>query len=122
MPELDDFHERRFIGVLKALVELLRQHKVEKWADWFEGDLTDYLQAQGPPRQIARQKAVVEHILMAFGGMSTFSQLQLMAETGDPLPEANKRLQFLSEQLWAATRSMQGSLVAAESGSHPPRD
>ena len=114
MSGLDDFHERRFIGALKALVQLLRQHNVEKWANWFEGDLTDYLAAQGPPRQIARQKAVTEHILMAFGGMSTFTQLHLADEAGDPLPEVNERLRFLSEQLWAATRSVQGSLTSAE--------
>jgi hypothetical protein len=107
MTGLDDFHERRFLGALKALAELLRRHNIEKWTNWFEGDLTDYLEAQGPPRQIARQQAVVEHVLLAFGGMSTFTQLQL---TG----EANERLQFLAEQLWAASRGVQGSLAAAE--------
>ena len=114
MTGLDEFHERRFLGVLKAMVELLLQHDVEKWANWFEGDLTDYLEAQGPPRQIARQKAVLEHVLMAFGGMSTFTQLQLTDDAGEPLSEANKRLQFLGEQLWAASRAVQGSLAAAE--------
>lgn len=118
MAGLDEFHERRFLGALKALVELLRQHNVEKWTKWFEEDLTDYLEAQGPPRQIARRKAVVEHVLMAFGGMSTFTQLQLTDEAGAPLPEANERLQFLAEQLWAASRGVQGSLAATEN--EPP--
>ena len=113
MTGLDEFHERRFLGALKALVELLRQHNVEKWANWFEGDLTDYLAGQGPPRQIIRQKAVLEHVLMAFGGMSTFTNLQLTDEVGEPLPEANERLQFLSEQLWAASRGVQASLLSA---------
>ncbi len=110
MAGLDEFHERRFLGAIKALVELLHQHNIEKWAIWFAGDLNDYLAGQGPPRQIARQKAVTEHVLLAFGGMSTFTQLRLTNESGDPLPEANERLQFLSEQLWAATRGVQGSL------------
>ena len=118
MTSLDDFHERRFTGALKALVELLQQHNVEKWPTWFEDDLTDYLDSQGPPRQIARQKAVVEHVLMAFGGMSTFPQLKLIDEAGQPVEEANERLLFLSTQLWAAARSMQGVLVSAEAGSH----
>jgi hypothetical protein len=116
MSELEDFHERRLIGTLKALVELLHQHRVEKWANWFEGDLADYLAAQGTPRQIARQRAVVEHVLTAFGGMSTFGQLRLTDETGEPLAEANHRLQSLSIHLWAAARSVQGMLVSAESG------
>lgn len=110
MSGLDELHERRFLGALKALVELLRQHNVEKWAVWFEGDLNDYLAGQGPPRQIARQKAVTEHVLMAFGGMSAFTQLQLQDEDGQPIPEANERLQMLSGHLWAATRGVQGSL------------
>jgi len=110
MSGLDELHERRFIGALKALVELLRQHNVEKWAAWFEGDLNDYLAGQGPPRQIARQRAVTEHVLMAFGGMSAFTQLQLQDETGEPIPEANERMQMLVEHLWAATRGVQGSL------------
>ncbi len=114
MDGLAEFHERRFLGVLKAMVELLDQHNVEKWTHWFEGDLTDYLEAQGPPRQITRQKAVVVHILIAFGGMSTFTQLQLTDEASESLPEANERLRFLSEHLWAASRSLQGSLTVAE--------
>jgi len=113
MTNLDEFHERRFLGVLKAMVEVLRQYDVDKWANWFEGDLRDYLAVQGPPRQIARQKAVLEHVLMAFGGMSSFTQLQLTDEAGEPLPEANERLQFLSEQLWAASRGVQGTLMSA---------
>ena len=115
MAGLDEFHERRFLGVLKILVALLRQHNVEKWANWFEGDLTDYLEAQGPPRQIARQKAVLEHVLIAFGGMSAFTQLQLTDESGEPLPEANERLHFLAEQLWAASRGVQGTLISTDS-------
>ena len=112
MSGLDELHERRFIGALKALVELLRRHNIEKWANWFEEDLNDYLAAQGPPRQIARQKAVTEHVLVAFGGMSAFTQLQLCDDAGEPLPEANERMRTLSEHLWAATRGVQGSLDA----------
>lgn len=115
MSELEDFHERRLIGTLKALVELLRQHRVEKWANWFEGDLADYMAAQGAG-QIARQRAVVEHVLTALGGMSTFGQLRLTDEAGEPLAEANQRLQSLSIHLWAAARSVQGMLVSAEAG------
>ena len=114
MSGLDEFHEKRFVGALKALSALLGAHNIEKWANWFEEDLADYLAAQGPPRQVARQMAVVEHVLLAFGGMSTFTRLQLADETGAALPEANERLQFLSTQLWAAARSMQGVLAAAD--------
>lgn len=114
MTELSDFHQKRFVSILKAMVEHLRQHNVEKWAAWFEEDLQDYLAAQGPPRQVARQKAVTEHILMAFGGMSDFTQSELTDASGNPLPEANARLQFLSTQLWAATRSVQGVLASIE--------
>jgi hypothetical protein len=117
MTGLDEFHEKRFVGVLKALVEHLGRHDIEKWANWFESDLTDYLEAQGPPRQVARQKAVMEHVLLAFGGMSTFSQLHLTDKSGEPLAEANERLQFLSSQLWAATRSMQGVLLSLDQNS-----
>lgn len=114
MAGLDEFHEKRFVGTLKALAALLQAHNVKKWANWFEEDLADYLAAQGPPRQVARQMAVVEHVLMAFGGMSTFTRLQLTDETGAALPESNERLQFLSTQLWAAARSLQGVLAAAD--------
>lgn len=114
MSTLDDFHQQRFISVLQAIVALLRQHNVSKWANWFESDLTDYLAAQGPPRQVARQRAVLEHVLMAFGGMSTFTRTELTGESGAPLPEANERLQFLATQLWAAARSMQGVLASVD--------
>ncbi len=111
---LNEFHEKRFIGLLTALVKLLRQHNIEKWATWFEGDLTDYLDGQGPPRQINRQQAVMQHVLMAFGGMSDFTRLQLTDETGQPLPDENEQLQRMSQHLWAATRSMQGYLTSID--------
>lgn len=111
MSELDAFHEKRFVGVLEALVEFLRHHGVEKWAAWFAADLADYRAGQGPPRQVVRQRAVVEHVLLAFGGMSDFRRLQITDAAGEPLPEANERLEFLATQLWAAARSMQGVLV-----------
>ncbi len=115
MSTLDDFHEKRFTGVLKALTHHLREHNAEQWADRFESDLADYLDGQGPPRQISRQKAVVEHVLTTFGGMSSFRQVEITNEAGELIEEANERLQFLSTQLWAAGRSMQGVLISAES-------
>jgi len=105
--------ENRFLAALKALAAHLRRHQIEEWASWFEEDLADYLAAQGPPRQIARQQAVVEHVLTAFGGMSAFKQLRLTNAEGQPLAEANERLQTLAAQLWATARSVQGYLVAA---------
>ena len=110
---LDQFHEQRFLGGVKKLAALLRQHNIDKWATWFEGDLQDYIAGQGPPRQIARQTAVIQHVLMAFGGMSNFMQLQLVNETGEPLLEANERLEALATNVWAAARGVQGSLLAA---------
>jgi len=107
MADLFELNERRFLGTLKALSTLLREFQIEKWADWFAGDLEDYLAAAGPPRQIARQGAVLEHVLMAFGGMSTFKQLELVDKAGKPSAEANKRLHFLAEQLWASARGLQ---------------
>jgi hypothetical protein len=116
MAGLDDFQERRFMGALQALVALLRAHSEEKWANWFEEDLADYRAAQGLAAQgrVARQRAVVEHVLMTFGGMSTFTQLTLTGEAGESRPEANERLQFLSTQLWAAARGLQGILASEE--------
>jgi hypothetical protein len=114
--QLSDFAalwEHRFLAALKALAAHLRRHEIEEWASWFEEDLADYLAAQGPPRQIARQQAVVEHVLTAFGGMSAFKQIVLTNAEGQPLAEANERLQTLSAQLWATARSVQGYLVAA---------
>jgi len=105
--------ENRFLAALKALAAHLRRHQIEEWASWFEEDLADYLTAQEPPRQIARQQAVVEHVLIAFGGMSTFKQLLLTNAEGQPLAEANERLQTLAAQLWATARSVQGYLVLA---------
>ena len=112
--EPGDMWEQRFLVALRRLAALLRQHQIEHWAAWFEGDLADYLAAQGPPRQFARQRAVVEHILMAFGGMSDFRQLRLIDAAGQPLAEANERLLALSSQLWATARSVQGFLVSAQ--------
>ena len=106
--------EQRFIAALKALAAHLRRYQIEEWAGWFEEDLADYIGAQGPPRQIARQQAVVEHVLTAFGGMSTFKQLILTHTDGQPLAEANERLQTLATQLWATARSVQGYLVVAD--------
>jgi hypothetical protein len=105
--------EQRFLAALKALAAHLRRYGSEEWASWFEEDLADYLAAEGPPRHIARQQAVVEHVLMAFGGMSNFKQLMLTNIDGQPLVEANERLQTLSAQLWATARSVQGYLVVA---------
>ena len=104
------------MGALQALVALLRAHSEEKWANWFDEDLADYRAAQGLAAQgrVARQRAVVEHVLMTFGGMSTFTQLTLTGEAGESRPEANERLQFLSTQLWAAARGLQGILASEE--------
>lgn len=113
MSDFGAFWEQRFVATLKRLVALLREHQVEPWTDWFAGDLADYLDAQGPPRQLIRQRAVVEHVLMAFGGMSTFKQLVLTDAANQPLVEANERLLELASQLWAVTRSVQGFLVSA---------
>ena len=113
MSELGDMWEQRFLAALRRLTALLRQHQIERWAAWFADDLADYLAAQGPPRQLARQRAVVEHVLMAFGGMSDFRQLLLTDATGQPLADANERVQTLSAQLWATARSVQDFLVSA---------
>jgi Domain of unknown function (DUF6966) len=114
MSDLGALWEKRFLAALKGLAVLLRQHNVEQWANWFEEDLSDYLAAHGPPRQIARQQAVVEHVLTAFGGMSAFKQLVLTDAAGQPLAETNERLLALSTQLWATARSVQGFLVSAQ--------
>ncbi len=105
---IEKLNEMRLLGTLKSLSALLSEHGVEKWADWFASDLRDYLEAQGPPRQVARQRAVIEHILMAFGGMSAFRTLTL------PDQQANQRLQQLSEQLWLAARGVQAYLANLE--------
>lgn len=96
------------------MTELLHKRHIDPWAGWFGDDLADYVAAQGPPRHVVRQRAVVEHVLMAFGGMYTFTQLQLTDEAGVPISEANERLQFLSSHLWAAARSLQGVLATVE--------
>ena len=111
MSDLGALWEKRFLAALKGLAALLRQHNVEQWANWFEEDLSDYLAAHGPPRQVARQQAVVEHVLTAFGGMSAFKQIIVTNAEGQPLAEANERLQTLAAQLWATARSVQGYLV-----------
>jgi hypothetical protein len=105
--------EQRFLATLRNLSVLLRQHGVERWAAWFESDLADFLAAAGPPRQVARQQAAVEHVLTAFGGMSSFRQLVLTDTSGQPLAEANDRLRALETQLWATARSVQGFLTTA---------
>ena len=114
MSDLTALWEKRFLATLKQLAAFLRQHKVEQWASWFEEDLADYIAAQGPPRQVARQRAVIEHILTAFGGMSDFKQLVLTDAAGQPLVEANERLLALSTQLWVTARSVQGFLISAQ--------
>ena len=111
--DLTALWEQRFLATLKNLVALLRQYGVEHWAAWFESDLADYLAAQGPPRQLARRQAAVEHVLTAFGGMSGFRHIVLTDTAGQPLAEVNDRLRALATQLWATARSLQGLLTTA---------
>ncbi|MDH5506060.1 MAG: hypothetical protein OEZ02_02435 [Anaerolineae bacterium] len=108
---LGELNERRFLATLHALAALLHTHKIETWAARFDGDLKDYVDAQGPPRQAGRQLAVIEHVLTAFGGLSDFKQLVLTDEVGEPLPDANQRLADLSANLWASARSTQAFVM-----------
>ncbi len=104
----------RLLDGLKAISGLLRAYEVHDWADRFAGDLEDYLAAKDPPRQLARQRAVIEHVLMAFGGMSAFRHLELVDEDSIPSPEANERLHTLAEQIWTSARSLQGFLSSVD--------
>jgi hypothetical protein len=107
---IEKLNEMRLLGTLKAISELLEEHGVQKWADWFRGDFDDYLAARGQPNEKQRQLAVITHVLMAFGGMSEFSSLALSGEDGELLPRANERLRELASQLWAGARGMQAAL------------
>lgn len=104
---MDEFNLRRFVGTLNAIVQLLKESGAnQKWVDWFQGDFDDFLSAKGHPAKAARQMAVVEHVMSAFGGMSDFKQIEL------DTPESTDKLQNLSTQLWSAARGLQGTLLA----------
>lgn len=109
MPNLGmgEFNMRRFLGTLKAIIELLSESdEHQKWVDWFQGDIDDFISAKDHPAKASRQMAVVEHVLSAFGGMSDFKQVELST------PEITDKLQNLSTQLWSASRGLQGTLLA----------
>jgi len=108
---IEKLNEMRLLGTLKAISELLDAHGIQKWADWFRGDLEDYLASRGHSNETQRQLAVIMHILMAFGGMSEFSSLALKDENGEMLPEANEKLRELASQLWAGARGTQTMLM-----------
>ena len=104
---MDEFNTRRFLGTMKAIVQLLNESDDnQKWIDWFQGDLDDFNAAKDHTGRAARQMAVVEHVMSAFGGMSDFKQIELSS------PESTEKLQNLSTQLWSAARGLQGMLLA----------
>ncbi len=109
---VEKLNEMRLLSGLKSIIALLDQHREEKWVRWFQGDLDDFIAAHGPPLQIARQLAVLEHILMAFGGMSNFDRMVLTDESGKPAQQANERLRNLAEQIWLGARGLQAYLVS----------
>lgn len=102
-----EFNQRRFLGTLNALAELLEKNGGhQKWVDWFQGDQADYIAARDQPGKAGRQMAVVEHVMSAFGGMNDFKTIKLKDT------ESDERLQNLSTQLWSASRGLQGTLLA----------
>jgi len=103
---LEKLNEMRMLSGLKSIAALLRQHGEARWADWFDGDRRDYLAAGDPGPNIARQIAVIEHILAAFGGVSDFNRLVLEDDSGT----ANDTLRQLAEQIWLGARGVQAHL------------
>jgi len=108
---IEKLNEMRLLGSLKAISELLEEHGVQKWANWFRSDFDDYLAARGQSNEKQRQLAVITHTLMAFGGMSDFSSLVLKDENGELISEANDKLRELAAHLWASARGMQAMLM-----------
>lgn len=101
---LDHLHEKRLLGALKQLVELLREHGEDKWADRFAEDAQNYQEAIKPPNY-QRQLAVIEHIYMAYTGMFDIRDL----EFGDE--ESTERLNKLAVHVWQAARGLQSTLI-----------
>lgn len=101
---LDHLHEKRLLGALKQLVELLREHNEGKWADRFEEDAINYQEAL-KPANYQRQLAVIEHIYMAYTGMFDIRDLEL----GDE--ESTERLNQLVIHVWQASRGLQSTLI-----------
>ena len=102
-----EFNQRRFLGALQTLVELLQEHgNNDKWVDWFKNDHAVYMAAQHQPGNATRKMAVVEHVMSTFGGMSDFVNITLKDA------ETDERLQNISIQLWSACRGLQGVLLA----------
>lgn len=114
---IEQLAERGLLAGLEAMGELLQAHGEHQWAERFSGDLEDYRAVHGTPQ---RELAVVEHVLMAFGGMSQFKELQIHDANGELVPDANEKLAALSGQIWTSARTIQTYLyeqIASQSTS-----
>ena len=88
-------------GALTLLIDLLRQHRQDRWANWLARDAV---------RIEAGERFGLDHLISAFGGMGSLNDVILEPRnrddigTGD-LVAISERLHQLREQIYAvATR------------------
>ncbi|MDH5606697.1 MAG: hypothetical protein OEY93_07400 [Anaerolineae bacterium] len=110
---IDKLNHMRFLGALTALVRLFEEFDHEKWAAWFAEVLKDYQEAYDTPGSHNRQLAIVEHVFMAFTGLSDFTQEKFSGKDPAALQEAQEKLIKFSKQLWASARGIQAHILKA---------
>ncbi len=108
MPDFACFNERYVLLLdgLDELIELLRHHGEEHWADWLAADR----------RSLTRHDSQgIEHLLSAFGGMGSLTDLHLSGVNGHRVTDAeesgaNERLSTLRSRVHTLARDMQREL------------
>jgi hypothetical protein len=90
-------------ATLQQIVQLLRTHGEEHWCAWLSRDL-DLIRAG--------DRYGVEHLLSAYGGMGSFTDLFLCPENGHAIAgsavdSANDTLRRLSSKAWDLARGIQ---------------
>ena len=102
---------QKLIDLLEETANLLRSHGVDYWADWLSRDM-------------ARLKDgdcySVEHLLSAYGGMGSFTDVFICPENGDRIQKnevirVNRRLDELRGAIYGVAERIKNR------GGVPPR-
>ena len=91
------------LRALQEVVELLKAHNERRWAFRLEGDLE---------RLREGDTGALEHLLSAYGGMGSFSDLYLCEQNGHTISigetsPINDHLRALASRIWQLARDRQ---------------
>jgi hypothetical protein len=104
--DMFDADYERLLTNLDGAVALLRTYATSFWADWLSEDRAKI--ADG-------DRYALDHLLSAFGGMGSLSDLVIHPVNGDPIHDedidhVNQRLNVYRHEIWTAATTMKREL------------